>query len=269
MGQNAALDNETVVRFLSAPVPRQVPAPLRRAALSQAAPLGLLLFGAVFLLAGIFFSGLFLPWRQLDQWRLDAGPSEVSRGRIVSVERTGLSINKQTVMRYGFEFTSTVGEPMRGACFTTGRRWTEGEPVNVRYLAVDPALACPQGARLSQASLASSFVVLFPLAGGAILIWTVRSRRRVDWLLRQGMLAEFRVEAIDPTRVSVNNLPQFKVRLVRVDAPDAKPHEVRWHQVAILDFLRARKESGHALFGLIDPAKPNKILLPETWPARG
>lgn len=264
MSETPLAADEELVRFLSASAPRPVPPMIRRAALRNAAPLVMAILGVVFLTMGLFFAKVFLPWRQADEWRLAASHPLSVQGRIISVEKTNLSINKAQVMCYGFEFTTAQGgASVRGECFTTGRRWSTGATVNVRYSPAEPALACPEGARLSEGSLGSAFVLIFPLVGGGIVLWVVRARRRMLWLLKNGTLGDFRVTAIEPTSVTINKQPQFKVTLQRLDLADAEPHEVRWYQPALLAFARERQENGQAVFGLFDPAKPKRVILPE------
>ena len=269
MSETPLSADEELVKFLAAPAPRVVPRTIKKAALRDAGSLALAFFGAIFLTMGMFFASVFLPWRQADEWRLAASHPLSAQGRIVSVEKTNMSINKERVMRYDFEFTPAGGTPVRGECFTTGRRWSEGSRVNVRYNPAGAALACPEGARLSQGSLGSAFVLIFPLVGGGIIFWVIRARRRTLWVLQNGALGDFRVTGIEPTAVTINKQRQFKVTLQRLDQADAEPHEVRWYKPALVAFARERQQNGQAIFGLFDPAKPKKVLLPEAWSARG
>jgi hypothetical protein len=87
--------------------------------------------------------------------------------------------------------------------------------------------------------------------------------------MQNGTLGDFQVTAIEPTRVEINKQPQFKIILQRIDQRDAQPHEVRWYKPELLTFARERQKNGQAVFGLFDPAKPKKVLLPEAWSARG
>ena len=268
MSETPLTADEDMVKFLSAPAPRMVPGALRRAALRDSGSLALAFFGAIFLTMGLFFAIMFLPWRQADEWRLAASHPLSAQGRIVSAEKTNMSINKVHVMRYVFKFKTAQAETISGECFTTGRRWSEGSVVNVRYSPSEPALACPEGARLSQGSLGSAFVLIFPLVGGGIIVWVVRARRRTLWMLQHGTLGDFRVTGIEPTSVTINKQQQYKVTLQRLDQADAAPHEVRWYKPELLAFARERQKSGQAVFGLFDPAKPKKVLLPEAWSGR-
>lgn len=268
MSNPSAFADEEMVRFLAAPAPRAIPARLRKTALRETAPFGAGLFGFMFMLVGLGFAAVFFPTRQIDQWRLERGVApEVmeARGRIVSAENTNLSINNVKVRVYRFEFTVPDGRRMEGECYTTGRRWSEGASVTVRYAADDPSLAVARGGRLGKTGWASGFVLLFPVAGALIFAWWVRARRRVVKLLIHGQLGDFVVVSVEPTSVSINKQPQFKITLKRVDAGEGETHTLRWHQPERLRWVNSRKTGGQAVFGLYDAGKPGRIVLPELW----
>lgn len=269
MSETPPAADEELIRFLSAPVPRVVPSSIRRVALKAHASLAGVFMGVLLILFGSAFVWLFLPWRQADEWRLAASDPVRTQGRILSEMPTHMSINHQPVMEYAFQFKPAQGPEITGECFTTGKRWQTGATITVRYAPKNPALACPEGARLSEGSLGGSFVVLFPLAGAIVAGWAVRARRRTCWLLENGALGDFRVTAIETTGTEINNHAQFKISLQRLDQADAKPHEVRWYKPALVAFARERKQSDQAVFGLFDPANPKRVLLPEAWSALG
>ena len=68
-----------------------------------------------------------------------------------------------------------------------------------------------------------------------------------------------------PAHVRINQQQQFKITLRRVDGVDASEHTLRWHQPNRLELVNRRKENGQAIFGLFDPLKPSRIVLPELW----
>ena len=269
MSETPPAADDELIRFLSASAPRVVPVSIKHGALKAHASRTGVFVGVFLILFGSIFVWLFLPWRQADEWRLAASDPARTPGHITGVEPTHMSINHQRVMAYTFRFKPAQGPEITGACFTTGKRWQTGATIMVRYAPGNPALACPEGARLSESSLGASFVLLFPLAGVVVAVWTVRARRRTCWLLENGTLGDFRVTTIEATGTKINNHTQFKISLQRLDQTDAKPHEVRWYKPALVAFARERQESGQAVFGLFDPAKPKKVLLPEAWSASG
>ena len=275
MSETPLAADEELVRFLSAPAPRMVPAAIRRGALRERGPLRMFFIGALILAIGMVFAKFFLPWRQLDEWRLAANHPAAADGIIVSAEEANARINGTQVMRYDFKFTPAGQRaPVFGECFTTGRRWTTGNRVRVNYDPDKPGLACVVGARLSESPLIAAVVLIFPLIGATLIVSSFWLRFRTLWLLRNGTLGDFRVAAIEPILVKVkgqmqpwmvyNNI-RYKITLRRIDQSDAKPHEVRWWQPKLVAFVRERQASGRAVFGLFDPAKPKKVLLPEAW----
>lgn len=265
MDDPSAFADEDLVKFLAAPVPREIPPWLRKAALRDAAAFSGLLFGLVFFVMGVVFSATFFPRRQLDQWRLERGESREVPGIIVSSEDTNLSINKRKVRAYAFEFTGPDGRKITGECFTTGRRWQATSGVTVVYAVNEPVLACVKGARLGKTGLAGGFVLLFPLIGAGIVAWWVRARRRTVHLLTYGQLGDFTVVSVESTSVQINKQRQFKITLRRIDGDAPSEHTVRWHQPNRLELVNRRKESGQAIFGLFDPRKRGQIVLPELW----
>jgi hypothetical protein len=265
MSAPTVLDDDEVVTFLAAPVPRLIPVRLRKVALRESVPVSTLFLAAVLITFGLVFTLGFFPRRLGDQFQLDRGEAGEARGRIVSVEDARLSINKEKVYGYEFEFTAPDGRRIRGDCFTSGRRWGAGETVSVRYAVENPDLACVQGARLGKTGAPALVVLVLPLAGVAIIVWWKRARRRVVALLTHGTLGDFRVKSVEPTGVSINKQPQFKVILEQSDGGGSVVHTVRWHQPNRLELVRTRQQNGKPVFGLFDPARPNGILLPELW----
>lgn len=280
-------DDDALVRFLSAPVPRPIPKVIRKGAFREKGPLRMFFTGVFLLAAGMGLSKVFVPWRQLDEWRLAESHPAMADGVIVSVADTGGRIGGggtlhgaspsggNPVMSYRFKFTPAgqVG-PVFGECFTTGYRWTAGNRVRVRYDPARPELACPTGARLSESPLFGAVVLIFPIVGMVMIVSPFWLCLRTLWLLKNGAVGDFRVTAIEPILIKVKgqmqpwmvyNNVRYKITLQRVDQPDAEPHEVRWWQPKLTAFARERQASGQAIFGIFDPAKPKKVLLPEAW----
>src|SRR5476649_1647587 len=73
-----------IAALLAAPLPREVPPDLRRAALRQSAPAGLAMVGSVFVLMGAFLVYIFFPWNFYRELRLAAADTATATGRVVS-----------------------------------------------------------------------------------------------------------------------------------------------------------------------------------------
>jgi hypothetical protein len=251
--------------FLSMSPPRRVTQTVLKAANPTKGTTGLLIFGAIFLLAGLAFSWLFVPTHLPLQWKLEKGPVRSVPGSILSVEDTNLSINKVKVRKYRFSYQPDSGMRREGEAYTTGSRWNQGAEVSVRFLAADPALAVPEGARLGKGSVSGCFVLIFPLAGGAILLFTLRGNRIKNFLLQNGLVARATVNSLERTHVVVNNQNQYKIQLTRLD--DHSGIVKRSHDRREIDLLEKKMSAGEQVIILLDPQKPKRLLFPETWNA--
>ena len=253
--------DEKLASLLAAPPPRPVPPELLRAAGAQGPPWYLALVGLMFMAMGFFFVRVFFPWHFFEDWQLRDAPTVT--GRILTAAPTSLSVNKQRVYRYEFEFQPPSAVQTLGACYTTGRLWNPGATVMVRYLPDRPQLSCVKGARLSQGSAGSALLLVFPLVGGGMIAWLVVGRRRQRWLLEYGQMGEALVTEVVQTSVRINNQYVYKITLQRADATGDTPVTLRHYQPAQVALARTRLASKQPVFVLYDPAHPRRALLPE------
>lgn len=255
---------EQVAALLAMSPPRTVPPELRRAALRQRAPLALAGFGGVFVLFGAFFVWMFFPWNFYRGVRLAAADTATANGRVISTARTNMSVNKTRVMSYEFEFQVSPGARVRGVCYTTGQAWPAGSAVTVRYRPEEPAVCCITGARSTEMGGSGAAVALFPLVGAAFVAWVVIARRRVLALLERGFLAEALVTGVEQTNTRINNRYVHKITLQRTDSPDGGAFVVKQTAPDVIGFARERMAANQLVFVLYDPAKPKRVMLPET-----
>lgn len=251
--------------FLSMSPPRQVPQTVLKAANPTRNVVVPVIVGTIFLLMGLLFSWAFFPKNLPLQWKLDKGPALSVPGKILAAEETNLSINKVKVVKYRFSYQPDSGMRREGDAYTTGSRWNEGAKVTVRVLAADPAVAAPEGARLSKSTAVMLFVLIFPLVGAAILFFTLRGSRMSKHVLQNGLLTHAAVDSLEKTYVVVNNQPQFKFHLTRND--DRSTIVKRSHDRREINLLEKKKSAGEPVMILLDPQKPKRLLFPETWNA--
>jgi hypothetical protein len=247
--------------LLAAPPPRQVPRELMQAARRQGPSWALGLFGLLFGGFGLVFVFLFFPWHFLEDWRLAGTPTVT--GRVLAVADTRISINKQRVYRYDYEYTAPGDARRRDVCYTTGRWWSAGAVVRVHYLPAQPELSCPEGARRSEGTTGSLLVLLFPAVGAGLLAWVVVARRRLRFLLERGEVGEARVESVEPTLTRINNQPLHRVTLARADATGDTRVTLRLYQPDQVQLAKDRLASKQPVFLLYDPAHPQRAVLPE------
>jgi hypothetical protein len=255
--------DEQLAALLASPPPRMVPREMLRAARRQTPSVALGIFGVVFGGMGLLFAWMFFPWNFYLDAQLAAADTATAAGQVLSADRTNLSINKQRVIRYEFSFPLPGGGKGRGTCFTTGQRWHGGEAARVLYRPGNPALCCLEGARLSEGSMGSLFVLVFPLVGGGLLAWMWTARRRVRALLERGSVAEARVTGVDPTSIQVNRQTVYRITLKCADLPGGGNIVLRKYVPAEVNFVRQRMATQQPVFVLYDPGNPRRALLPE------
>jgi hypothetical protein len=260
MALDPATRTAQLAELLAEPPPRhRVPKDLRKAAMRQAAPGFLIPFGALFAAIGLFLAWIFVPWNFMEDVKLKEGVT--TPGVVLSASPTDMSINSTQVMRYAFKYQPKDGAEMRGECFTTGSRWQEGDAVTVRYLAGNPAISVIDGARRSPGTLGVAFVLIFPVIGFGLIAWVVIARRRMNALLQNGTVTEALVTRIEETSVQVN---RRYVQAIALQCNDGAALVARRHQPEIVAFAHERMATQQPVFVLYDPARPKRILLPET-----
>lgn len=254
---------DDIAQLLASPPPRPVPAHVAQAVQgSGCAGWSLPLFGLVFGGFGMIFVVLFFPWRFVDDLRL-AASDRTAPGNIRRALPTNMSVNKTKVIEYTFAYTPADGRSREARCYTTGRRWSAGEAVTVRYLRDDPDVACVDGARLSQGGWSGVFPVVFPLVGGGIVAWFFVSRRRTGRVLREGAVAEVDVVSVEGTNMRVNNQPVYRITLGNPVQPGGPPIAVRRVKRADIDLVQKHERDKQPVFILYDPAKPSRMIFPE------
>jgi hypothetical protein len=251
-----------VVQLLAAAPPRRVPVQVYRAAASGRG-WGVPLFGAVFGAFGLLFTFVFFPWRFWDDWRLAADSAQTTAGVVQDVAKTNMSINKSPVIEYEFSYTPNIGGPRQGRCFSTGRTWAPRAVVVVRYLPSKPELACIEGARLSKGGWGGVFVVLFPLIGGAMVMWFVVDRRRRRWLLCQGQLAEVDVVSVDETTMKVNYQSVYRIVIQSPAFSSGQPVTIKRVNKADVSLALKRARDKQPVFVLYDPRHLKRVIFPE------
>jgi hypothetical protein len=263
---SAAARDEELAAFLAAPAPRRVPERLAEKAKAQFAGLITMVLGGSFGAMGLLLALSMQPWRLLDDWRLGRDGAATAPGRIVAAEATNLSVDQVQVWSYGFAFSVNGGETT-AACFAAKGRWQIGDSVTVRYLPDDPAMAVAEGGRRSRGGGGIGWIVtlIFPGIGFGLLAWALAQRRRALHLLTHGRLDEAVVESVTPTNTKINGrrVQEIKLRARGGSARNDAPIVVRFHAPGIVALAEARLESGQPVYLLRDPARPNRVILPE------
>lgn len=254
---------DDVAQLLASAPPRKVPAHVRRAAQGGAGVWIGLLFGLGFGTFGMLFVWLFFPWRLLDDWRLDTGGQETP-GIVRSAVESNMSINEIEVYEYVFAYLFSGRDALTANCYTTGRRWSEGDRVTVRYLPEEPNLARIEGARLSKGGGVMGVVVLiFPAVGYGMIAGLLIVRRRDRLLLENGKVAEVDVLAVDATRTQMNYQTVYKITLSPLPESGGQSIVVKRWATPEINLLTSHALQKQPIFVLYDPRRPKKLIFPE------
>lgn len=253
---------DDIAQLLASSPPRRVPAHVEKAAQGGGGGCVAMGFGLFFGSFGMIFVFIFFPWRMADELRLSASGRTVP-GEIRRVAETSMSINETKVREYAFAFTTAEGRPMEGLCYTTGRHWSEGAPVTVRYLRHRPEVACVEGARLSQGGWFGLFTVIFPLIGYGIAAGVWLGRRVTRRLLREGHMAEVDIVGVDETNMQSNYKTVYRITFSNPAAPGSPITLKRAHGAEVALALKHLREK-QPVFILYDPKKPSRVIFPES-----
>jgi hypothetical protein len=187
--------------------PRRVPIGTACAALTGFVGL----FGAIFFSFGMIFVWVFgAGMNPIDEWRLSHSTARIP-AVVEEVSVTNASENEVKVYEYRFRYTPGDGLPLDGHCYTTGRKWNEGEHTPAIYLPGNPEVACLEGARLSHFTPWILLIILiFPAVGLGIFIPTTVSGWRKVKLLRYGEITGAQNISVTPTNTMINDTPVMK-----------------------------------------------------------
>jgi hypothetical protein len=140
----------------------------------------------------------------------------VAEGQVTRTSDTGASEGGSKTRRgtpiYKNEFTFAVDDKeYRNASYAVGIRLPVGRRVSVQYLASDPSFARIRGMRANVFGPAILFVMLFPLAGFGLVVFSVSRGIRACRLLSHGVPTTGRLIAKEATAVKENGRTVYKL----------------------------------------------------------
>ncbi len=159
-------------------------------------------FGWIFFTLGSLFSWLFIPLSDVRYWFESKRNWAEVPGRIIAVEPANASVNEQPVYRYGHAF-ELEGKSYTGSSYTYGEHYLVGDEVVIKYRIKVPEVSYVQGARRSVFPAFVLFVLIFPAAGLAFIIPSLRQNWKAIRLLESGVFTRARMTAKEDTNSSV------------------------------------------------------------------
>ncbi len=188
------------------PPPRWVPLPVMCSAM-----LGIVGgMGALFFVLGMVFVWVFVgDLNPVDEWRL-AHSTTTAEATVTQVIRTNSEENDTPVYKYHFTFRTPDEKTVAAHCYSTGRRWSEGEQATAWYVPSKPSVARLEGARRSTFGWFVVFTLIFPVVGAALFAGATLNGLRQVMLLRYGEITGARQLAQKATNMEVNDQPVIK-----------------------------------------------------------
>lgn len=239
-----------------APPPRRVPLSLALTNIfNGAAQVGWLIFGI-----GMMFFWLF--GGHADHSVITfRGDIEETTGRVIAVEDTNASENKQRVHANRYQY-SVAGRMFTGTSYSTGTSASVGEEVTVEYRKDDPLRSRIAGMRRAIFGPFALAAGIFPAVGLVILVFGTRSGIRRTRLLRDGLLANGRFVSKEPTAMTVNKRRVYELTF-EFTTRDGRPAQVK---TRTNDSSRLQDEAAEPL--MYDPHDPARAYLLDEVPSR-
>lgn len=222
--------------------------------------------GWVFLGFGLIFVWIFVlnvdfsgPLRLLT--RQVEGPGQVS-----AVEPTGFSEGGDDdtpgtpVYRITYQFRGPGGRVYDGASFSTGTDLQSGDTVRVEYAASRPESSRILGLRQAPVPMIALFVLIFPLIGLGMVVYSLKEGIKGAQLLRGGRLAPGTLLSAEPTSMTVNNRPVIRLTFDFTDQ-EGGLHEVVT-RTAQAHLLQDQKDE----LVLYDPSNPEYAVMLDSLP---
>lgn len=240
--------------------------------------------GVAYLLMGLFGISKETP-PLLNDRKLDHEHREVT-GFITSVDVTHQTPRRGASFygyNYAFEFTPDGSTGMvSGRYYTKDERanaekWHAGDKVQIWYLPGNAAVARIKGTDLGNSGGFAGALFLLVLSFGILCVFwwfVIRSRKRLEWLLTNGAVGEFRV-----TNVALDSGNRYRMARVRMECERADDKtddgyycgELFKQPKENMKFAQGLKDSGRTVFGLHDPRerergkKRRRLEIPEMW----
>lgn len=194
------------------------------------------------------------------------GEKKTSEGVVADVDKTNVSVGggKHTsgtpVYRYKFRFAvPEMDKEFTGTCYTTGKRYQEGEAVSVEYLVRDPEHARIAGTRMSIMGGWAALLLILPGIGLAMALGSLRTGWRRMELLANGQFARAALVGEEPTNTRINGRTVMKLTMEFDESGRKHRFFARTHKPERID-----RENG--ALALYDPVQPERAVLLSALP---
>jgi hypothetical protein len=188
------------------------------------------------------------------------GARERATGTVTDSQETSVTVNDRAIFVTSYRFATADGRVFEDYSYSTGRWYGDGQKVTIEYPAGKPTLSRITGMRRKMFGPGFLWVLVVPVGSVAFFIYRMRKGLRALYLLRYGQLAQSTLVSKDPTNMSVNDQPVYKLTFA-FTAQDGQEYQVSHttHATAALE----DEETERLLY---DPAQPASALMVDTIP---
>lgn len=240
-----------------APAPRKVPFGTRVAALFGG-------FDGQFGWLFIAFSSLFVGFFVLDSEVITTfefvGKVGHAQGQVVDIRETNASENDSNVLAIRFRY-QVAGKSYDGVSYGLRAPFDAGERVKVEYLVARPHRARITGMRVRRFGRLVAIVLLFPVAGGMLVLRRLQRGFKEMKLLRKGSLAYGKLLQKNPTNTEINDQTVYELVFEFVVPPAEQQHDYR--RPVGMDQKFTVKHSTHETAALEDEAEEPLLYHPD------
>ncbi len=218
-----------------------------------------MLFGAIFLVAGLLFAviGAGMGWRELRF----ASDGVAADGIVLerSIRAADAGRDRNTEYRVSYRFTTGTGLSVEGSDVVPLDQWevlVEQGPIHIEHLAGDPAQnRVAGGDDVVLAALFTAVGAVALVAGLAVVLRQVSRIRAEQRLWRVGVAAEASVVGIEQSNVTFNKRPLWHVLYEFADS-GGQPHTGRSGYLSLADAQAS--QAGARGTVRYDPDAPDK-----------
>lgn len=186
------------------------------------------------------------------------GARERAIGIVTDSQETNVTVNDRSVYVTSYRFTTPAGRIVEDYSYGTGRWHSDGQEVAIEYPAGKPTLSRITGMRRKILAPGFLLLLLLPVGSAWFFIYRLRKGLRAINLLQHGQLAQGTLVAKEPTNMSVNDEPVYKLTFA-FTAQDGQEYQVihKAHNTEALE----DEETERLLY---DPAQPDSAIMVDT-----
>ena len=245
--------------FLTQRCPRRPSAGIKRAATGGGVA-GMIAFGVFFIIFSLPFMFIFFPWQLHQEVLMKRGSPATASGVVTSAPDSNMRVNDTPV--YTVRFVFTVNDVEReGVSYSTGRRYSSGQTVQIEYLEGNPDIARISGTSITQTGMFGLFVLIFPLAGIGVAYGGLYSYRSKMRILRNGAFAAGQIKDVAATNVRVNNQTVYRIEIdFQIGNGSHRQSAYKTYRAAEIALAQKKQSAGQTVGVLYLPENPGKVL---------